>query len=234
MRTPLPRAQHPAHAPSPRTSMLGAGPHPCTTLPRTCPPTPAPTAARSAPCVSLAVVGARRSCRPLQPADGPMPPLVRRFRPDLSPNSSASACRCLRRRPIAASRVGIVPSVLSGPPPDARSRVCGSCFAWLGLFPVQPCVHLWGLCMSQRVDCIPHSLRLHTPVIPRRATLRGYRSSIECIHSEDSYTCLVLYVLRPVPARPAAAVLSAIFGLLRTPSALPLGNLMIARTPPQL
>ena len=38
----------------------------------------------------------------------------------------------------------------------------------------------------------------------------------------------------PVPARPAAAVLSAIFGLLRTPSALPLGNLMIARTPPQL
>ena len=57
---------------------------------------------------------------------------------------------------------------------------------------------------------------------------------IECIHSEDSYTCLVLYVLRPVPARPAAAVLSAILGLLRTPSALPVGNLMIVRTPPQL
>ena len=53
-------------------------------------------------------------------------------------------------------------------------------------------------------------------------------------HAEASYTRLVLYVLRPVPARPAAAVLSAIFGLLRTPSALPLGNLMIARTPPQL
>ena len=157
--------------------MLGAGPHPCTTLPRTCPPTPAPTAARSAPCVSLAVVGARRSCRPLQPADGPMPPLVRRFRPDLSPNSSASACRCLRRRPIAASRVGIVPSVLSGPPPDARSR-CVSCFACLGLFPVQYCVHLCGLSMFQRVDCVPHSLRSHTPFIPRRATRFSRESAI--------------------------------------------------------